>query len=75
MSKKDKEGVEAFYVGVICALIVVVDSGYESIAREVLDCCADDKIIRRIAKREGDDSVVKLIDDYRRDKRMYAQPH
>ena len=73
MNKKDKESIEAFYGGIICALLVVVNDGYESIAREILDCCGDEKTIRRIAKREGDDSIVKLIDDYRRDKRLY--PH
>jgi hypothetical protein len=69
--KRDEECAEAFYVGVICALLVVVSAGEETLAREILASC-DDGTIRRIAKREGDDSIVKLVDDYRRNKRESA---
>lgn len=71
--KDDKDSVEAFYTGIICALLVVVDGhDQDTIAREILQGC-DRSAIRRIAKREGDKSIVKLVDDYRRDERDRAK--
>lgn len=69
--KKDEytEWTEAFYSGVICALLVVIDGHDQpTIGFEILMGC-DLKEIRRIAKREGDTSIVKLVDDYRRARR------
>lgn len=43
-SKRDKEFTEAFRAGVICALLVLVNDGQESLACEVLKAC-DDKTI------------------------------
>ena len=62
----DKESIEAFYSGVISCLIVIVNTfDEETLAFEILKGC-DDTVVRRIAKREGDDSIVKLVDNFRR---------
>jgi hypothetical protein len=61
----NSEHVESFYSGIICALLVVLDTYDEkTLACEILKGC-DTVTIRRIAKREGDLSIVELIDEYR----------
>jgi hypothetical protein len=50
MSKQDKEFQEAFYAGVICALLVIINDGQDSLAFEILKGC-DHRVVRRIAKR------------------------
>jgi hypothetical protein len=37
---------------------------------EILKGC-DHRVVRRIAKREGDWAIVKLVDDYRRQMQAY----
>ncbi len=68
MRERDKEFTETFYAGVICALLSLVNNDQESLACEILKGC-DDKAVRRIAKREGDDGIVRLVDRYRQDRR------
>jgi hypothetical protein len=73
MRKNEKESVEAFYTGVICALLLVVNGhGQETIAFEILDSCGEKEILR-IARREGDASIVQLVNNYRRNKREQAK--
>ncbi len=59
-------------LGIIYALLVLVNDGQESLAWEILKGC-DDKAIRRIAKQEGDEAIVKLVDDFRRSNRESAK--
>lgn len=60
------EFTEAYNSGVVDALRIVVDQhGEDVIAIDILNCF-DEKAIRRIAKRDGLQGIVELIDNYRR---------
>ena len=65
---KDKTWDDGFYTGVIAALLVLVYDKQESLCFEILKTCGD-KEIKRIAKREGDTAIVKLVNDFRSEKR------
>jgi len=65
---KNEAWEEGFYTGVIAALLVLVYDKQESLCFEILKTCGD-KEIKRIAKREGDTAIVKLVNGFRSERR------